>query len=252
MYSVSVSVKGLLHLLSVLDVLDVLNLGRLKPLLLFFLLPGVALLLTRSDGFCSHSQCVIYDAQQLHRVRVGDWVLRSGTGRESALVEQLSDSAFSHLGLVVRTQPQLLIVHATTSDDVQHPNQVIISSFDRFASPRLARRVLVVRPTFLSEAQKQQMAQSAESLLGQAFVLAPRQKPNLYCTTLLLRLLRPHVSAQNSTRLPAWQRVNAPLLRGEYLFPQAFLAVEGLETVYDSDVPVSRRFQAEGGERSRG
>lgn len=211
----------------------------LRRLLLIVWLVGVALLLSRSDGFCSY--CIIYDEQQLHRVQVGDWVLRSGTGRESALIEQLSDSSFSHLGLVVRTRPKLLVVHATTSDDMQRPNQVITSSFAHFASPRLARRVLVVRPTFLSSAQKQQMVQDAGGLVGQAFVLAPRRQANLYCTTLLLRLLRPHVSAKEAARqLPAWHRVNAPLLQGEYLFPQAFLTVPGLQTVYDSGKPTLR------------
>lgn len=214
------------------SVLPVKKLRLSKWLLPVFLL-GAVLLLRGSDGFCSY--CLIYDTQQLRHIRVGDWVLRSGTGRESALVEQLSHSEFSHLGLVVRTRPELLIVHATTSDDVQQRNRVITSSFARFSSSRLARRVLVVRPTFLSRTQKQQMVRDADALLGQAFVLAPRGEPNLYCTTLLLRLLHPHVLPENTVRqLPAWQRVNAPLLSGEYLFPQAFLAVEGLETVYDS------------------
>ena len=50
----------------------------------------------------------------VHLLEKGDWVFRSGTSADSRLIKSLSQSHFSHIGIVVQTQPQVLIAHATT------------------------------------------------------------------------------------------------------------------------------------------
>ncbi len=40
---------------------------------------------------------------ELPPLAVGDWVFRSGTSRESHLIQTLSNSDFSHIGMVVRS-----------------------------------------------------------------------------------------------------------------------------------------------------
>ena len=63
---------------------------------------------------------------------VGDWVFRAGRSAESQLIQTLSHSEFSHIGMVVSLQPEPLIVHATTNDDPQRGNQVLSSTLSEF------------------------------------------------------------------------------------------------------------------------
>ena len=43
----------------------------------------------------------------------GDWVFRSGVSADSRLIRHLSGSAYSHIGIVIQTAPQVLVAHAT-------------------------------------------------------------------------------------------------------------------------------------------
>ena len=65
---------------------------------------------------------------ELPPLAVGDWVFRSGTSRESHLIQTLSNSDFSRIGMVVSLHPEPIIVHATTDDDPQRSNQVLSST----------------------------------------------------------------------------------------------------------------------------
>ncbi|MFC2418053.1 MAG: hypothetical protein ACFNQI_08945, partial [Eikenella corrodens] len=84
----------------------------------------------------------------------GDWVFRHGTATDSRLIRELSRSRFSHIGIVVQTQPEVWIAHATTDDDPAHPNQVLLTPLAEFAAPRLSRQTAYVRPRFLSPEQR--------------------------------------------------------------------------------------------------
>ena len=159
--------------------------------------------------------------------RVGDWVLRSGTGRESALIRQLSDSEWSHIGMVVAVDPEVLIVHATTDDDPLQENQVIVSTFDDFSAPRVAERVAVLRAAFVPEALRAQSAAQVQRQLGKPFVLVSRDKQPRYCTTIMVDALH----AAGVSLALRWQYSDFPFLQGEYLFPQAFVELPGVEWV---------------------
>ena len=161
-------------------------------------------------------------------LQLGDWVFRQGTSQESALIIQAGKSSFSHIGIVTALEPQILITHATTNDDPQHLNQVISSSLADFSSPTLAKRIAIARPTFLSAAQQQQVVQRVLSFVGQPFVLAVRESPNLYCTTLIAEAIQQPLPSFN----PQWMTLNLPILRGEYLHPQAFAELTELDWIY--------------------
>lgn len=172
---------------------------------------------------------------QIPPLAVGDWVFRAGTSAESRLIQTLSDSEFSHIGMIVSLQPEPLIAHATTSDDPQRTNQVLSSPLAEFIGPKLARHFAIARPNFLTAQENQHAAQQLLQQLGQPFVLAERGTEHLYCTTLLADAL------QHSTTSfqPQWQQINAPLLSGEYLFPSAFANYPEIEWLYHStDMPL--------------
>ena len=157
----------------------------------------------------------------------GDWILRGGTGADSALIRRLSRSRYSHIGMVVATAPQVVVAHATTDDDPDRPDQVLLTPLRQFLSPDKADAVLVLRPRFLSAVQRRATATTAAAQQGRAFVLTARSENPFYCSHLVLesvRRQRPDFALQ-------WQYLDVAVFRGEYLFPQAFLAAD-TEIVY--------------------
>ncbi|CRZ19359.1 YiiX/YebB-like N1pC/P60 family cysteine hydrolase [Kingella kingae] len=96
-----------------------------------------------------------------HQLQVGDWIFRSGHHADSLLIKRLSHSDFSHVGIVVQTQPSVQIAHATTDDNADLPDQVLLTPLHEFLSPKMADAVAVARPRFLSPAQRAQTAQYA-------------------------------------------------------------------------------------------
>lgn len=160
-------------------------------------------------------------------LQAGDWIFRSGTGGDSALIRRLSGGAYSHVGLVVQTEPTVWIVHATTDDDAQQANRVLRTSLADFLSPARADAVAVGRPRFLTSTQRQQTAQYAQRQIGREFVLASREQGGFYCTLLLTE-----AAAAQGVLVPAdWQYVDLAVFRGEYLFPQGLLNAD-LDWVY--------------------
>ncbi len=165
-------------------------------------------------------------------LQVGDWVLRSGTSADSRLIKSLSQSRFSHIGIVVQTQPHVLVVHATTDDEPAKPNQVLMSTLADFAAARRADGLAVVRPRFLSAEQRTATARYAAARQGHAFSLQSRENNPFYCTTLLLDAIR----QQNAAFQPQWQYLDVPVFRGDYLFPQAFLQAD-VDWIYADMAP---------------
>ncbi|WP_172424493.1 hypothetical protein AAHN93_08215 [Vandammella animalimorsus] len=150
-------------------------------------------------------------------MQVGDWVFRGGVSSDSRWIRMLSGGSFSHVGVVVQTVPSVLIAHATTDDDPVRPDQVILTAWEDFASADRADRLAVARPRFMSAAQREASAHHVAARAGQRFVLAGRDAAPLYCTTVLLDA----VQAQAPHFKPEWQRLDVPVMRGEYLFPKA-------------------------------
>lgn len=165
---------------------------------------------------------------ELPELAVGDWIFRSGTSTDSRVIRQLSGSDYSHIGMVVTSGPQVLIVHASTDDQPEHPDQVLLSSLEEFTHPRLAHSFAIARPTFLDPQQKQDIAQALLAQRGQAFVIQPRGVPHRYCTTLLADAIR----TQAADFDPSWSPVDLAFFRGDYLFPRAFAEHAQIRWVY--------------------
>lgn len=158
---------------------------------------------------------------------VGDWVFRQGTSLESYLIASFGAGDFSHIGIVVEVEPEIQILHATTDDLQTLSNQVLLSTWQQFTDVKLAKRVAVARPLFLSAEQRQNISRSLLAELGKPFVLAARDKQHLYCTTILADAIQSEYPAFNIN----WSWLEQPLLRGEYLHPEAFAAHHELDWV---------------------
>lgn len=159
----------------------------------------------------------------------GDWIFRGGTGTDSKLIQYLSKSKFSHIGIIVETSPNILIAHATTDDDPKNPNQVLITKLDDFITPNQAKTFAIARPTFLSKQQRIQTSLYAYQQIGKPFVLDNRVEPHFYCTTLILD----SVHSQTNDFNPTWQYLDIAVFQGYYLFPEA-LTQEKIQWIYDS------------------
>ncbi len=162
------------------------------------------------------SQVSLPNSQQL---QVGDWIFRSGHHADSLLIKRLSHSDFSHVGIMVQTQPTVQIAHATTDDNANLPDQVLLTPLHEFLSPKMADAVAVARPRFLSPAQRAQTAQYAQQQIGKKFVLSARGEQPFYCTLLITEA----VAQQNVRFEPRWQYVDVAVFRGDYLFPQGLM-----------------------------
>ena len=163
------------------------------------------------------------------QLQQGDWVFRSGVDVDSRFIQHLSQSEFSHIGMVVSIEPNILIAHATTDDDPKQPNQVLITQLDDFIAPSRAKNFAVARPAFLNTQQRIQTALYASQQVGKPFILDDKAEPHFYCTTLILNAIHSQTNDFN----PKWQYLDMAVFQGYYLFPQA-LTQEKIQWIYDS------------------
>lgn len=161
-------------------------------------------------------------------LKIGDWIFRQGTAIDSLLVKQLGGGEFSHIGMIISVAPEVKIIHATTDDFENRPSQVLISTLDEFISPDLAQTYAIARPIFLTDEQKQQVADMLQTKLGEKFVLASREAPHLYCTTLLYDAIIQVMPDFNVE----WQHSDFALFYGNYLYPNAFAKYKDLIWIY--------------------
>lgn len=115
-------------------------------------------------------------------------------------------------GMIVELEP-LQIIHATTDDDKNHANQVIISTLEDFLAQG---NIFALKRLNAPKSLRTQIAQDSLGFVGRAFVL-DSSEGRLYCTSFLEGLIQAHYPL----KLP-YQRLILPALSGYYLFPQAF------------------------------
>ncbi|WP_181882595.1 MULTISPECIES: YiiX/YebB-like N1pC/P60 family cysteine hydrolase [unclassified Helicobacter] len=151
----------------------------------------------------------------------GDFILRKGRNTESVVIARLSDSLFSHIGMVVSTNP-FLIIHATTDDNPNFPNQVIISPLEEFLEQGKVFALLRLKAP---QSMREMLAMDSKEHLHRAFVLDTSDS-RLYCTSFLETLIAKHMSIS----LP-YTQISAPIISGEYLFPQAFYENSDFEKI---------------------
>lgn len=158
-------------------------------------------------------------------LEIGDLVFRKGMGEESLLIEKLSNSSYTHIAMVVQTNPVILI-HATTDDDKNQKNQVILSPLEDFI--KLSHKIAIKRLKF-SKQNKEKIITFAKQKLGEKFVLSPSQNA-LYCTTLIESSIKEVEDFKINKDF-----VDIPFFEGYYLFPKAFFKDKSSVLIYESE-----------------
>lgn len=155
-----------------------------------------------------------------NQIKLGDFIVRQGTAYESEIIKKLSDSKYSHIGLIVQINPQILIIHATTDDKSDKPNQVILSTLSEFINPKLAHGWAIYRNDKLTNQEIDFMVKNTKRRLGEPFYLAAKNesKQGVYCTTLIANYLPIAIYQQLQ-----WQIIDVPSLHGEILYPKALI-----------------------------
>ncbi|QEY27098.1 hypothetical protein D0T92_01465 [Neisseria zalophi] len=199
---------------------------KLKPSFLFIPLCFLFILIIYFDkSEDNQGTAIILPPAEL--LQTGDWIFRSGRSADSQFIKRVSHSRYSHIGMVVQTQPDIIIAHATTDDDPKHPNQVLLTSLNEFTAADKADAIAIVRPRFLNRYQRAQSAKSAENMVGKAFIMTKRSEEPFYCTLLVFDA----VHQQNPDFNPQWQYLDIAVFGGEYLFPEAFTHAD-VEWIY--------------------
>ncbi len=159
----------------------------------------------------------------LSNLRTGDLVFRLGDITDSRIIATATDFKYSHVGMIVRERP-LLVVHAVTGEGGLEG--VAAVSMHEFLAH--ARDFGAVRMKFLSEEQKARLAASLLRRVCEDFTLRPRGEANLYCTTLLEQEI-----SKITEFSPKYFKLSLAVLGGEYLAPKAFWHYGGVEILYE-------------------
>ena len=159
----------------------------------------------------------------LSNLRMGDLVFRLGDVTDSRIIATATDFKYSHVGMIVRERP-LLVVHAVTGEGGL--DGVATVSMREFLAH--ARDFGAARMKFLSEEQKARLAASLLRRVGEDFTLRPRGEANLYCTTLLEQEI-----SKITEFSPQYFKLNLAVLGGEYLAPKTFWHHGGVEILYE-------------------
>lgn len=162
-------------------------------------------------------------------VETGDWIFRRGTSADSQLILHLGKGRFSHIGIISAVDPEIRIIHAMT-DDGGETGEVREISFTEFVTQEAPEQAMILRPVFLSAAEKRRVVELVHRQLGKPFVLSARDDSPLYCTTLLYDA----IAEVNPGFAPEWKQIDLPVFRGQYLFPNAFAQYQNTRVVWDS------------------
>ena len=159
----------------------------------------------------------------LSNLRTGDLVFRLGDVTDSRIIATATDFKYSHVGIIVRESP-LLVMHAVTGEG-ERDGVAAVSMWEFLAH---ARDFGAARMKFLSDEQKARLAASLLRRVGESFALRPRGEANLYCTTLLEQEI-----SKITEFSPQYFKLNLAVLGGEYLAPKAFWHYGGVEILYE-------------------
>ena len=172
------------------------------------------------------------DVSHLPALHTGDWVFRMGTETDSRIIRKMGGGEFSHIGMIVAVQPEVLIVHATTAEPQQTPSDgVLITPLSHFVASDRAEKYAIIRPQFLNDSEKQTIADNLMKKVGKPFVLTEKNKQHLYCTT----LIGDEIRVIKNDFAPQWQFMDTPIFKGEYLFPKAFVDYPNTQVIYQSE-----------------
>ena len=133
--------------------------------------------------------------------------------------------------MVTKLYPSIEITHATLNDKGVEDG-VVVSSLENFFDSKAASKGLILRLDFINKDNVGKVIEEVSSHLGQSFLIEPSISPksehSLYCTTLILK----GISKVNKDLYLNWRYLDMPLMRGYYLYPQAFIESDKAKVIY--------------------
>lgn len=178
------------------------------------------------------SSCIV-DKASLQDLKLGDLILRKGKDADSHFICQVSGGNYSHIGMVTKLYPSIEITHATLNDKGVEDG-VVVSSLENFFDSKAASKGLILRLDFINKDNVGKVIEEVSSHLGQSFLIepsigiSPKSEHSLYCTTLILK----GISKVNKDLYLNWRYLDMPLMRGYYLYPQAFIESDKAKVIY--------------------
>lgn len=193
-------------------------------------LAGIVLTLQKSDHVNIRPREL--NTAITEKIKIGDLVLREGTSCQSQIISQLSDSKFTHIGIITSVEDGILITHA--SNDEETNQAVSETTLDEFISLDLAHSVMIIRLKNLPANIREKIALNAKQKIGQKFYLVSDSMINrdkrLYCTTLIYDAVKQEIPEFSLN----WKTINMPAINGAFLMPAAFLETDN-EIIYSSE-----------------
>lgn len=172
------------------------------------------------------------DTAITEKIKIGDLVLREGTSVQSQIISQLSDSKFTHIGIITSVEDVILVTHA--SNDEETNEAVSETTLDEFISFDLAYSVRIIRLKNIPVNVREKIALNAKQKIGQKFYLVSDSMSNsdkrMYCTTLIYDAIRQELPEFTLK----WKTINMPAINGAFLMPSAFLETDN-ELIYSSE-----------------
>lgn len=195
-------------------------------IVLALIITSYVLVANRNEMVAVHKEKLSLNTiKPLPELEVGDVILRMGVGVDSVVIAKLSNSKFSHVGIISQVHPEIMVTHATTADDAT-------SAFDGVIKIKLANfvsqseRLAIVRYEQLPKASQEQIQSYLSSQEGKPFILSTDSNA-LYCSNLVLSALKDHVKLKIEP-----QQVQLALFQGPYIMPQAFLDDPNASLIY--------------------
>lgn len=195
-------------------------------IVLALIITSYVLVANRNEMVAVHKEKLSLNTiKPLPELEVGDVILRMGVGVDSVVIAKLSNSKFSHVGIISQVHPEIMVTHATTADDAG-------SAFDGVIKIKLANfvsqseRLAIVRYEQLPKASQEQIQTYLSSQEGKPFILSTDSNA-LYCSNLVLAALQDHVKLKIEP-----QQVQLALFQGPYIMPQSFLDDPNASLIY--------------------
>ncbi len=117
----------------------------------------------------------------LPKLKVGDLIFRMGVGADSFVIADVTNSKYSHMGMISAIEPEILVTHATTADDAgSNFEGVITIPLENFVSE--ASSLAIGRYQDLKDSSIEQVQNYLKSIEGQPFTITPDPR-SIYCSS---------------------------------------------------------------------
>jgi len=175
------------------------------------------------QGF-SPSRAVAADQAVLNeKLRDGDLIFRRGHDVASRTVLAADGtSPFSHVGLVVKRNGFVYVIHAVPPERPDRNDGVVMDALAFFSDPERADVIAVYRINSLDSIKAINVTQIAESMLGRPFEdkFDLSEQNRLYCTELVWVVFR----SQGIILVSAPEVLHVPFLGEKFILPRTLLS----------------------------